>query len=176
MVIEASTVLRSCMESVFWLGAISRDPGFIDKIVRQDNQSRKSLAKHVLKHPLHLAEFDESTILELRKRGENSAPEGGLARLEILDAATAAGLESFYPVYHPSAASLQKHVAFDQHGELDAIDCTPRKDADWLETISLAGALVFHAWFFSREIFPNRGAAWPDELWQRYKAAAESSD
>jgi hypothetical protein len=146
---EAATLLRSCLESVFWLGAISRDAEFIDKIVKQDNQSKKTLAKNLLKQPLHLEQLDIVTIEALRSKLEDASPEGGLGRLEVFDAATAAGLASFYPIYlsisnqsaHPSAASLQKHVTFDKTSELAAIECRLSNEAEWVQNLEVHAGL-----------------------------------
>jgi hypothetical protein len=179
--LEADTLLRSGLESIFWLGAISRDSAFIEKIKKQDNQSKKLLAKNVLKHTVHLTQLSADTIEAVRQRGENKTPDGGLGRLEIEEAATAAGLEAFYPTYlslsnqsaHPSAASLNKHLTLE-NDELSTIDLVPN-EPDWLETMSLAAALVLYTGHYLNEIFPRAERAWPDRLWARYKTSSDDA-
>ncbi len=172
---EAATLLRSGLESTFWLGAVTREQSFLDKVIKQDNQSRKSLAQHVLKHPFHVSQLSVETVEAVRQRCLNKNPDGGLGYWKIEDVAAAAGMEIFYPSYvslstqsaHPSAASLDKHATIRDDEVID-IALVP-KEADWEEVISLAASLPMFAGHFLDELFPRSERVWPNRLWARYE-------
>jgi hypothetical protein len=173
---ETATLLRSGLETIFWLGAIAHDDAFIEKVVQQDNTSRRSLAKNLLNRPLHTGQLDTEQMKALRLREQNKSPDGGLGKLDVVQAADAAGLGDWYPVYlvysnksaHPSAASLEKHLEFDAVGDLVGFVAAPPSEQEWLQIMTDACGLIFQTWHFLNEIYLNPERGWPEKLMERY--------
>ena len=175
MVLEANTILRSCMESVFWLGAISRQPGFVDKIIKDDDARRRNLAKNVLKIPDTLLELTQSDKEALIERRDRKIADPDPLGVTVRSAAAASGLDDLYSIYltvsnesaHPSAASLNRHLILNQAQEIIGINLEPVSQ-EWELSMSLACDLLFYTKIYANEIFTDGATDWQENLWQQY--------
>jgi hypothetical protein len=123
MITEARTLVRSCFETVFVMGAAHNRPDIGELLMQDDAHRRKNIAEKVLANHKILNEEDERlrAVLTGFLEDQNSSELKGQA-LPVLHGARMAGLEEVYDVYyrslsndsaHPSLASLKRHLPPD---------------------------------------------------------------
>lgn len=147
MTLEARTLIRGCFETLFYIGAINKDPAFIDKLVPDDAKSRRAIANALLKTPDGLTQADINILTTALKEFEKI---DNIKDIKAIDAAKNAGLEGIYDVYyralsndaaHPSILSLNRHVKVDTNQNISNLHWGPdvQDVADTLKALSAAG-------------------------------------
>jgi hypothetical protein len=119
MTLETGTLARSCFETVFYLGALSRSPELIKHLIADDADRRGKIARSLLRLPENSGLEQEH--LEKLNRFLAGVEESDIAAksIQIFDMAERAGLKETYDVYyrglsndssHPSMTALNRHV------------------------------------------------------------------
>lgn len=180
MAVEAETILRSAMETAFWLGGVARKPGFIDDIERDDiyddaERRKRSRAAELLKSG-DFADVDAKQVAELRRAG--SGPKTKAIDLETL--LDSVNLRSWYALYqqlsdtaaHPSMNSLSRHLAETPDGTV----MVRMRDlnSDWRSTLLLACEVTLLTKMLRDEIFPPDSEDWSSPIHDRVLTASEA--
>ena len=151
MTLEGRILVRSCFENVFFIGALLKEPKFIDCLNQDDASRRKKMADKLKNLPkdssgLEKSHFDklDRFLEELDKSGRETK------NLQIANAAKIAGmLECYDTIYcglsndaaHPSLTSLNRHIAADANNVIAGLHLGPQVD-DIEDTIGIACAAV----------------------------------
>jgi Family of unknown function (DUF5677) len=65
MTVEARTLARSCLESSFYLGAVSNDADFVDQLISSDTAHKKKVAQWLTSPEAAVTELSEDQIKKL---------------------------------------------------------------------------------------------------------------
>ena len=115
MVVQARTLVRSVIEDSFVAAALTTEPDKVIQMLKDGHEaSRRFQADFILAQGLGPGDMDRETLEEAIDKMDDKA--------RFLNLGKVAGLSSMLPQYlsymrlssdaaHPSAASLQKHVA-----------------------------------------------------------------
>jgi hypothetical protein len=179
---EARLLARSCFETVFYLGAVRKDTGVRDRLIKDDAYRRNGIAKGILQHS-EMAELKpeiKEKLIQFQRQLQES--DLGIAGFPIWEAADKAGLKPIYDTYyrglsndsaHPSISSLNHYVNVDAHGSMDALKWGPGV-SNIADTLEQACVAALHLLVLGKEIVRS---AEIDELlakhWSEYKRLAE---
>lgn len=177
---EALTLARSCLESSFYLAAVSKDQSFIERLISSDTAHKRKVANWLTSPAAAVTELSTDQIDKLRgfidqvKAAPPKAPP-----ITIKAAADTAGLSDIYEtVYrdlsdraaHPSLNALLRHISLDKHGNAVGLRFGP--EADGIEDSVLAmTTAMFYAVTGLGGIFDHSeaGAAEIDACWEIHK-------
>ena len=146
LVSQARCVLRSGLESLFALSAISRRPALVERLVETHKAEQQRVAKSVSlwKHldlkEIAKAQFPQELLDEHLDVEANA--------ISAFDLAQAGGLEDWYrTIYmtlswsaHSAAIDLERHFVHDANGDLSEMRNEPeteRQEVSWLMAIEL---------------------------------------
>jgi hypothetical protein len=164
MVIEARTLLRTCVESTLCLGALKNDPAFLTTLLHDELRSRKARANFLLKEPGRLAFCDGDAAARLREYVESIDTWGKLSSNPIEQMAEKAGWVDLYLFYrqlsgdaaHPSITALDRYVLSDESREKAEIRWGPNcPSPDISDTLNLACHVFIGACACITELFLN---------------------
>ena len=85
--IEAATMTRTALDSLFMLGAALYDPEIEGKLESQHMASGGALARCLLEDPTHFANLSPEERKTLKQRVETPKPKGGWKRIDAEDMA-----------------------------------------------------------------------------------------
>jgi Family of unknown function (DUF5677) len=177
---EALTLARSCLESSFYLGAVSNDQSFIDRLISSDTAHKRKVANWLTSPAAAVIELSADQLDKLRgfvDRVKAAPPKA--QPITIKAAADTVGLSDTYEtVYrdlsdraaHPSLNALLRHISLDKHGNAVGLRFGP--EADGIEdTILAMTTAMFYAVTGLGSIFPlsEEGAAEIDTCWEIHK-------
>jgi hypothetical protein len=182
---DVRTLVRSCFESVFWLGALRKDATFAETLVQDDFQRRAKIARPLLKLPPdsgleqeHIDKLD-SFLKKLKESGIEEK------QISVADAARRAGLSEIYDTFyrglsndaaHPSITALNRYAESDQQNNVIGLRCGPDVD-DVGDTMSYLCTALIYLLFWTGEFFPNeerqRGL---ERCWSDYKQLIDSGN
>ena len=143
LAIEADTILRSCLESLFWMGALANVPDTVEKMVSEFEYQRYSMRNRILSADPSSMKLDDETSKKIElAQAENTPSKKDL--ISIFQAAQRANLEALYVTYaslsnasaHPSVHSLNRHVALKEDGSISYFTVIVT-DPDWDATFHL---------------------------------------
>ena len=184
--VESRTLSRSCLETVFCLGALARgSEGFIKKMSGALLADRRSTANWILQKPDIRELFGQADQATLKRFvGDVSARLDRLQKLGIEEMARQGGLEPLYTWYrqlsgdaaHPSLDALERYLVKSEAGELE-ISWGPDCDRDELAwTVLLSCNWLFaglHAADEKVGLGIDRGHL--ADLWSRFQALSGRS-
>jgi len=176
MTAEARTLVRSCFEAVFCLGAVRKDSNFADAFIADDASRRRKIANALLKLPdgLEAPDLEKlSNFVDHQKKSDVKIEDLSIAR-----AAKLAGLEGIYDTYyrglsndaaHPSVTALNRHVEADKSGTIVALRWGPEV-ADVDNTLLAACTAAVYMVFLAGEMLSNENVTKRFEnCWAEYK-------
>jgi hypothetical protein len=182
MTLETGTLARSCFETVFYLGALSRSPEFIKRLIADDADRRGKIARSLLKLPENSGLKQEH--LEKLNRFLAGVEESDIAAkpIQIFDMAVCAGLKDFYDTYyrplsndssHPSMTALNRHVESNDTGVVTGLKWGPDvHDVRYMLKAACTACVCLI--FFATEIFKqNEIFAAFESCWATYKRLIE---
>ena len=184
---EAGTLTRSCFETMFCLGAVHRDPTFVDAFIRDDASRRQKLARALLNLPDDSSGLESDLSKKLTRFLDDLEQSGvQIEPLRIQRAAQLADLIDIYDTYyrslsndaaHPSIAALNHHVDADKNGEIKALRWGPNA-TDVGHALMVACTAAVYLIFWAKEIFHQDDiAAGLDRCWEEYrKLVGENAD
>ena len=180
MSVEALTLARSCLESSFYLAAVSNDQGFIDRLISLDTAHKRTVATWLTSPAAAVTELSADQLDKLRGFVDQvKAAPPAAAPITIKGAADMAGLSEIYEtVYrdlsdraaHPSLNALLRHISLDKQGNAIGLRFGP--EADGIEDTILAMATaMFYAVTGLGGIFRHSedDAAEIDSCWEVHK-------
>ncbi len=177
---EALTLARSCLESSFYLAAVSKDQSFIDRLISSDIAHKRKVANWLTSPAAAVTELSADQLDKLRgfvdqvKAAPPKAPP-----ITIKAAADSAGLSEIYETLyrdlsdraaHPSLNALLRHISLDKQGNAVGLCFGP--EADGIEdTIFAMTTAMFYAIIGLGGIFSHseEGAAEIDACWEVHK-------
>jgi Family of unknown function (DUF5677) len=181
---EARTLVRSCFETLFYLGAVLVDPEFVEALVRDDAERRSKIAKSLLRLPDGSGlEQEHTTKLErflndLERSG--TEPEG----VKIFAAAKKASLQDIYETYyrglsndaaHPSITALNRHLKADDAGEIVGLHWGPDA-SDIGDTMNHACTAAIYLVAYAQQIVDDASVFDGfDGCWGKYKSLIEAT-
>ena len=177
---EALTLARSCLESSFYLAAVSNNQDFIDRLISSDTNHKRKVANWLTSPAAAVTELSADQLDKLRGfLDQVKAAPPKAQPITIKAAADMAGLSDIYEtVYrdlsdraaHPSLNALLRHISLDKHGNAVGLRFGP--EADGIEDTILAMTMaMFYAITGLGGVFPhsNEGAAEIDACWGVHK-------
>ena len=181
---DAKTLARGCFETAFYLGALRKDPTFIDDLIRDDADRRGKIARALTKLPEDSG-LDVSQINLLRAFDESiKASDIQPKAIGIFAAAERAELVDIYNTYyrglsndssHPSITALNRYVESLPSGAIVNLKWLPNPTdlEDAANNICTAAIYIIA---YANEFFGDGGT--PQSLadaWQSYKGLVEAS-
>jgi hypothetical protein len=176
---DARISVRSCFETVFYLGALLKDPGVVEALIRDDADHRGKLARALLNLPEgsgleaeHTARLNRF-LNDLKQSG--TAPES----IRVFETAKLAGLDDIYNTYyrglsndaaHPSVTSLNRYLASDRAGMVTGLHWGPDV-LDVEDTINNACTAMIYLLTYIGDILGIQEAFGKDlkRCWAKYK-------
>jgi hypothetical protein len=113
--VEARTLARSALETVFVISAVANEPKAIDKLVDAEHRNRRMVAR-VLSASTHLDEEHQAAIATLL-----NGPPGN--RFDVYEIAKIANLQDTYDV-------LYRDLSHDVHASIGALERYAKSDAE----------------------------------------------
>jgi Family of unknown function (DUF5677) len=182
MTLETGTLARSCFETVFNLGALSKSPEFIETLIADDADRRGKIARSLVRLP-------EDSGLEPEHLEKLDRFLAGLEESDIVaksvgtfDAAARAGLKDIYNVFyrglsndssHPSITALNRHVESNHAGLVTGLKWGPDVN-DVRYMLSAACTAGVYLVSFAIEIFKqNEIRVAFESCWPTYKRLVE---
>jgi hypothetical protein len=181
---DARTLVRSCVESLFYLGAVLADAAFVQALVSDDADRRGKLARSLLGLPPGSG-LEREHIERLERFLDELAVSGVEARaVKVFGAAKFAQLEQIYESYyrglsndaaHPSVTSLNRHVKVKTNGEIKGLHWGP--DAkDVADTINNACTAAIYLVSYAQRLVQSQDAFdGLDRCWERYKELVDAA-
>ncbi len=182
---DARILVRSCFETVFYLGALLREPEFVEALIRDDADQRGKMARALLKLPegsgLEAEHTEKLTrfLDDLEQSGK--VPQS----IRVFETARLAGLKEIYGTYyrglsndaaHPSMVSLNRYVASGDSNEVTGLHWGPDV-SDVEDTVNNACTAAIYLLTYARECFiPN--VIEEDHLercWEDYKRLVDAT-
>ena len=163
--IEANTVLRSCLETLFWMGATIKDPSTIDLLVKDHEISLHERIKILLTSHAHHLKAPMLKQLE-EVRADIEKPKGNRSNFRSL--AETAGIGEFYLIYkalsdasaHPSANSLNRHIIKGPDSDIEELSVlVPNPDWDGVFNLGCNFIAMTKNWL-------NESYSLPREAWE----------
>jgi hypothetical protein len=178
MTLETGTLARSCFETVFYLGALSRSPEFMKALIADDADRRGKIARSLLRLPENSGLEQEHLEKLNRFLAELEESDIAAKSVAIFDAATRAGLKHIYDTYyrglsndssHPSITALNRHVESNDTGEVMGLKWGPDVH-DVRFMLNAACTACVYLVFFATEIFKqNEIFVAFESCWEAYK-------
>ena len=159
LVAQARTVLRSAMEGLFQLAAITRDRNVVDQILEAHEAEKIKIRANASKW---MGTVSLETLLAQDVSGETQAKEKAPRSISVFCMAKKAGLEAwYYSAYralswsvHAAASDLQRHLVVDDGGVIESIQNEPEIE-DQPFCWDIVGRIQIIALLGMAEIFPN---------------------
>lgn len=183
MTTEARTLCRGCFETAFYIGALIKDPEFVNVMLDDDTSRRKRLANGLLDLRSHPDSLD-AAHKELLEQFVNNLLQSNFksSTVQIEDAARIAGLIDIYNVFyrslsndsaHPSVTALTRHMRVDENESINNELPWGPNVSDVLDTISTACSAMVHLIYLAKETISDeawtRISAQMDDCWEEYK-------
>lgn len=177
---EALTLARSCLESSFYLAAVSNDQSFVDRLISSDTAHKRKVANWLTSPAAAVTELSADQLDKLRGfLDQVKAAPPKAQPITIKAAADTAGLSDIYEtVYrdlsdraaHPSLNALLRHISLDKHGNAVGLRFGPEADGV-ADTILAMATAMFYAITGLGGVFPHsdEGAAEIDACWEIHK-------
>lgn len=178
MTVETGTLARSCFETVFYLGALSRSPEFIKTLIADDADRRGKIARSLLKLPENSGLEQEH--LEKLNRFLAGVEESDITAkpIQIFNMAVCAGLKDTYDVYYRGLSNDSAHpsmTALNRHVESNKLKWGPDVH-DVRYMLKAACTACVYLIFFATEIFKQNEIFVPFEsCWETYKRLIEEA-
>ncbi len=147
MVVEARMLVRSCFENAFCLGTLLKEgDAFLDTMVQDENASRKSKAKWILKDPSRLDFSGVGATEKLRSTlNEMENKLGRLSFFDYEDLSKRSGLGDAYLFYkvlsgdasHASVSALDRYL-IRQGNTLNGIKWGPADANEVKDALNIA--------------------------------------
>jgi hypothetical protein len=182
MTVETGTLARSCFETVFYLGALSKSPEFTETLIADDADRRGKIARFLVGLPEDSGLEPEH--LEKLNRFLAGLEESDIVAksVAIFDAAARAGLKDIYDVFyrglsndsaHPSITALNRHVESNHAGLVTGLKWGPDVN-DVRYMLSAACIACVYLVLFATEIFKqNEILVALETCWATYKRLVE---
>lgn len=183
---ESETLCRSGLETVFYLGAVLRDPTFIDSLIKDHSARRKTLANAILSLDEAFSDDVRSKVATFLKEIESPDDEKEKVKtIGIFSAAKSAELKDIYETYyrtlsndsaHPSIASLDRYIDSDEDGNVRGFlwgpFAIPIDDA-----VQQIATVLFYLTCFGNEMLGSKNLeAELLPLWNNYKGLTGLND
>ena len=119
MTIEARTLIRSCLESTFFLGALgNKEYDLIERMLRADVVDKKKLADTLHKTPDFLDIADEDMLASLDQMKQRAAAHPAAPKIQYEELSKKADMQGMYAIYrqlsgdsaHPTISSLKHYL------------------------------------------------------------------
>lgn len=182
---EARTLCRSTFETLFYLGALQKDPAFLDDIIGEDAAQRKKIARALTELPVGSGlEPDQIDILKEFMLSIEASDVAAKA-IGIETAAIRPGLQDMYNTYyrglsndssHPSLEAMGRHLNKDTSGIVQGIYWSPESPniGDTLSVVCTAGMYLI---VFAIETFPpSNEVSDLENLWETYRSLIDRSE
>jgi hypothetical protein len=178
MTLETGTLARSCFKTVFYLGALSKSPEFIETLIADDADRRGVIARSLLRLPEDSGLEPEHVEKLNRFLAGLEGSDIAAKSVRTFDAAKRAGLKDIYDTYyrglsndssHPSITALNRHVESNHAGLVTGLKWGPNVD-DVRYMLSAACTACVYLVSFAIEIFKQNEIAVAFEgCWATYK-------
>ena len=173
LALEADVLLRGCLESVFWMGALINQPDTVADMENQFNFQRQSMAKNLLQADPTAVKLDTDE----RKRMEMVQAEKKVKRsdlITIFDVARRAKIASLYLSFselsnsaaHASLHSLNRHLVVKEDKSVDHFTVLV-VDPNWEKNFYLGCSIVLITKGFFCRRFNSPGREWENAMWER---------
>jgi hypothetical protein len=179
LALEADVMLRGCLESVFWMGALINKPSTVTDMENQYNFQRQTMAKNLLTVDPAVMELNAETLeLMAIVRAEKQVKRNDLT--SIFDVARLAGIPDLYLSYselsnsaaHASLHSLNRHLVVKEDKSLDYFTVLVT-DPKWDQIFHLGCCITFFTKNFFIQRFNSSGRQWENGMWDRLQKMIE---
>ena len=175
LALEADTILRSCVESVFWMGALVNQPDTVKKMENEFEYQKYSMRKRILNADPALMKLDDQTRkdMELAQQGKRMNKKDLLKLFEVAERAKLAEMYVPYSrlsnsAVHASINSLNRHLILDEerkHRTFTALVSNP----DWDAVFHLACSVTLFTKHFLSDRFNTPGRDWETDIRKRFQ-------
>jgi len=180
LVVDSQTLIRSCLENLFFLVMLKENPKFVASMIKSDVLQEKKKLDGFLKLPPDLGLNEKRT--EKIKSYLGQLP-NDLSAIQFIDIAQKAGLSHMYNTYyrglshiaaHPNIQALKRHISYDQHSNPKGYLYGPDASNNDLGSTVAYACSIFHCTTKATlELFPDEALhSKNDSLFERYSKLA----
>lgn len=180
LALEADVLLRGCLESVFWLGALTNDPQSLIEMEKHFNFQRQMMAKNLLSDDESMFDLGpELRQLLIEVEAEKKIKFNEL--LSISKVARRAGISAMYQPFselsnsaaHASLNSLNRHFVVKPDKSVDYFTALVI-DPNWDKVFRWGCCVILFTKNFLNSRFTSPGRQWEDGLLERLRSIRPS--